>query len=129
MGRKSRRDIAIEAAVAYYGLSSATKSFPKGVQVEVLEGGTRGEMRGNAAKVGIEVDKSWNESVGSLSRTSRISSEDLKYIAKKIGITPNDKTVEEWMVEITNTHPQVCLVTVNQGKNRKLLLVNTDVSQ
>jgi hypothetical protein len=129
MGRKSRKDIAIEAAVSYYGLSSANKSFPKGVQVDVLEGGKQGEMRGNAAKVGLEVDKHWNESVGSLSRTSRISNEDMKYIVKKIGLTPNDKTVEEWMVEITNTHPQVCLVTITYNKSRKMLLVNTDVTQ
>jgi hypothetical protein len=129
MGRKSRKDIAIEAAVSYYGLSSATKSFPKGVQVDVLEGRSQGEMRGNAAKIGIEVDKHWNESVGSLSRTSRISNEDMKYIAKKIGLSPNDKTVEEWMVEITNTHPQVCLVTITYNKSRKMLLVNTDVTQ
>jgi hypothetical protein len=129
MGRKSRKDIAIEAAIAYYGFSSAAKSFPKGVQVEVLEGGSPGEMRGNAAKVGQEVDKHWNESVGGLSRTSRISGEDMKYIAKKIGLTPNDKLVEEWMVEITNTHPQVCLVKLTYNKARKLLLVNTDVTQ
>jgi hypothetical protein len=129
MGRKSRKDIATDAAIGYYGFSSATKSFPKGVQVEVLEGGSPGEMRGNAAKIGQEVDKHWNESVGSLSHTARISSEDMKYIAKKVGLSPNDKLVEEWMVEITNTHPQVCLVTITYNKSRKLLLVNTDVTQ
>jgi hypothetical protein len=53
----------------------------------------------------------------------------MKYIAKKIGLTPNDKLVEEWMVEITNTHPQVCLVKLTYNKARKLLLVNTDVTQ
>ena len=105
------------------------KSFPKGVKVEVLEGGSPGEMRGNAAKVCQEVDKHWNEAIGGLSRTSRISSEDMKFIAKKVGLTPNDKVVEEWMVDITNAHPNVCLVTVTHGKNRKLLLVNTDVTQ
>ena len=129
MGRKSRKDIAEEAAIAYYGLSSATKSFPKGVKVDVLEGGSQTEMRGNAAKVGQEVDKLWNEYVGGLSRTARISSQDILYIAKKLGLTPSDKIVEEWMVDIANAHPNVCLVTVTHGKNRKLLLVNTDVTQ
>jgi hypothetical protein len=129
VARRSRKDIAVRAAIAYYGFSSATKSFPKGVKVDVLEGKGKEELRGNAAKVATEVDKIWNENVGTLSRTARISNIDIKFYAKKLGLKATDKKVEEWMKAIADAIANVYLVTINHGKTKKMLLVNTNVTK
>lgn len=113
----------------FYGLSSATKSFPKGVKVEVFKGSGSGDLRGKAAKVAAEVDKVWNENVGSLSRTARLASDDVKFLAKRLGVKADDKTIEEWMKAIAESNSNVYLVMVTHNKKVKLLLVNTDVTK
>jgi hypothetical protein len=128
VGRRSRKDIAIRAAIAYYGFSSAAKTFPKGVKVDVLAGKGTGELRGNAAKVATEIEKVWNENIGTSSRTARISNQDMKFYAKRLGLKVTDKNIEEWMKGIAESTPNVYLVYVTHGKLKKLLLVNTDVS-
>lgn len=129
VGRKSRKDVAIQAAIAYYGLSSATRSFPKGVDVNVYDGKGGGELRGNVAKVAAEIDKVWNENIGGLSRTARLSLEDVAFYARRLGLKANEKSVEEWMKAIAESHPNVIMVMVKHNNIRKVLLVNTDVTQ
>jgi len=128
VGRRSRKDIARRAAIAYYGFSSVTKTFPKGVKVDVFRGSSSGELRGNAAKVATEIEKVWNENIGTFSRTARISNQDMKFYARRLGLTVTDKNVEEWMKGIADSTPNVYLVYITHGKLKKLLLVNTDVS-
>jgi hypothetical protein len=126
--KKSRKDVAKEAAISYFGLSSAMKSFPKGTKVDIIEGTGKTKLKGNTLKLDQALEKIWNDNVGNLSRTARLASQDVAHYANKIGLKVTDKNLEKWMNEITDAHQNIFLVIVKGSSGKKLLMVNTDVT-
>lgn len=121
--------IAREAAIAYYGLSSAEDGFPKGTQIKIfdefgMDSQTLEYVKRNIAK---KVEAAWNDCIGTLSRTARMSSLDF---ASMLGMKNRIdwKKVENWMKCITDLYEDVLFVEVAKDGDRKLLLVNTKIS-
>ena len=120
------QQLALKAALAYYGFSSNTKAFPKGTKMNLV---TPAACRHPDFTVVAEKVKSlWQENIGSLSRAARLSRDDLRAITKELGKTIPDDKLDDILVGIAATDPtKLLVVEVQHGEDSKLLLVNTAV--
>ncbi|HKZ59748.1 MAG TPA: hypothetical protein VJ547_07890 [Candidatus Thermoplasmatota archaeon] len=137
----AKLDVARKAARAYYGFSEHPNQFPRGTDVEVYKKGDIPvkESMFLSALAG-ELDKHWNDFVGSQSRTARISNFDMAHFANKLlekqgakrRVKPEDREVISWMAFIAENDPRVALLrVVRETKDDgtvRALLVNTEVT-
>ncbi|MEW6070731.1 MAG: hypothetical protein AB1485_08955, partial [Candidatus Thermoplasmatota archaeon] len=101
----TKKEIAKKAAIAYFGLSSSTKSFPEGVQINIYEScGTNPNRVGFLAELADYIEKIWEENIGTLSRTARLSQHDFLWYVNKLrterGASPltlRSSLIEQWM--------------------------------
>ncbi|MDI6856506.1 MAG: hypothetical protein QMD21_06995 [Candidatus Thermoplasmatota archaeon] len=132
----TRKEIAKKAAIAYFGLSSSTKSFPEGVQLNIYEScGTNAKREGFLAELANYIEKIWEENIGSLSRTARLSEADFLYYVNKLrtergasSLTLRSLLIERWMKNLVDLYEELVLAEVVKNSERKLLLVNTKMS-
>lgn len=132
MGSQERR-IALKAAAAYYGFSSADTSLPKAVDASVNTVLNGPEETAFLKDLAEAVKRAWPENVGGISRTARLGEEDLVHYANQVlakqgkkPVSPGDAKVRAWMEYLVGDG--VCLVELTHGKKAKLLLVNTNIS-
>jgi hypothetical protein len=127
-----KEKIAKKAAVAYFGFSSAASTFPKGTQVKVYDRFEINEkdldyVANNIAPV---INRAWNECIGTLSRTARMSILDFAaYIGIRNRAEIDFKKIEHWMKCIVNLYDDVVLVEILKNNTRKVLLVNTRITR
>lgn len=134
---KKAEKIAIKAAVAYFGLSSATDDFPKGTKVVVhTTYDIPVELSGFFAELREKIESVWRENIGSLSRTPRLSATDFAHYVNELrsqrGAKPlevDSSLIEMWMKMMVAADPKVVLVEVETQEGRKLLLVNTGMNR
>ena len=138
----ARTDVAKKAARAYYGFSENPNQFPRGTDVEVYK---RGDIPVKESMflsaLAQEVDKHWNDFVGTHSRTTRLSNFDFAYLANKLlekqgakkRVKPEDGEVIMWMAFVAENDSRVALLRVvreSKGDDDvvRALLVNTEVT-
>ncbi len=134
MGKKLD-DIAKDAAVAYFGLSSSENSFPKGTEVTYhkkvdIEPDTSGFF----TDLKERIDKIWTENIGNMSRVARMSDVDFTHYVNQLrtdrGAKPlntDSNLIEMWMKMMTSADRKLILVEIKSSEGRKLLLVNTGI--
>lgn len=125
---KSKNDIAKSAAIAYYGFSSRTDGFPKGTEINVYEGDNRNDVDPSTKRLNEALVSIWNDNVGTLSRTARLSETDIAFHAQSIGLALAKGKVEKWMKGIADLNNHILLVEIVNRDRKKLLLVNTEVT-
>ena len=131
-----KKKIALDAAKDYWGFSENRK-IPKGYVVTVYD-----SCFTNAVETGFledllkKLNETWLEEVGSLSKTSRLSLEDFAYYANQVraerGSSPLDlksNLMERRIRRVVDLRKDVYLVEIKNGDARRLLLVNTSLSQ
>lgn len=133
---ESKKEIAKKAAVAYYGFSSATDSFPKDTKINIYENfGTAPKSEGFIGELAKKIEEAWQENIGTMSRTARISQYDFLYYVNQLreergaaSLTLRSSLIEQWMKNLVDLYPDVLLVEVVNNDRRKLLLVNTKIT-
>jgi hypothetical protein len=128
-------DIAKRAAAAYYGLSSDPKKVPKGWDVEYVRGDVPPETP-FLVELGALISTKWNDNIGSESRTARMSDLDFLVYANELletkslpKVSPGDPRIASWMAHVASRSDDLVLVRLVRGDERKLLLVNTAITQ
>ncbi len=128
-------DIAKRAAAAYYGLSSDPRKVPKGWDVEYVRGDAPPETP-FLVELGALIGGKWSENIGSESRTARIGELDLLVYANELleakqlpAVSPGDPRIASWMSYIASKSEDLVLVRLVHNDERKLLLVNTAITQ
>ncbi len=137
----AKLDVARKAARAYYGFSEHPNQFPRGTDVEVYK---KGEIPVKESMflsaLAQELDKHWNDFVGSQSRTARVSNFDMADFANKLllkqgakkRVKPEDRELLSWMAFIAESDSRVALLrVVRESKDDgtvRALLVNTEVT-
>lgn len=128
-------DIAKRAAAAYYGLSSDPKRVPKGWDVEYLRGDVPPETP-FLVELGTLIGNKWNENIGSESRTARMGDLDFLVYANELletkslpKVSPGDPRIVTWMAYVASKSEDLVLVRLVYNSERKLLLVNTAITQ
>lgn len=133
---ESKKEIAKKAAVAYYGFSSATDSFPKDAVINIYENfGTEPKQEGFIGELAKKIEEAWQENIGTVSRTARISQYDFLYYVNQLreergaaSLTLKSSLIEQWMKNLVDLYPDVLLVEIVNNDKRKLLLVNTKIT-
>lgn len=132
----TKKVIAKKTAIAYFGLSSSTKNFPEGVQVNIYESfGTAPRAEGFLKELSKKIEEAWQENIGTLSRTARLSQHDFLYYVNKLReergaakLTLRSSLIERWMKDLVDLYDELVLVEVISNSKRKLLLVNTKIT-
>jgi hypothetical protein len=130
-------DIAKRAAAAYYGLSSDNKRIPKGWDIEYLR---QHSLIPKESEFLVRLDRlinaKWSDNIGNVSRTARMSDLDFLVYANELLeeaglpiVRPGDERVIQWMAYVASKDDALVLVRVSRGKDVKLLLVNTSITQ
>lgn len=125
------KSTAMSAVVSYLGLSSSTRDFPKGVQIDFIEDEEKPADDDDFFKdlrerlVGM-----WNDNVGTLSKTPRISNIDLTHYINQMRMERGAKAldsdsplIERWMKMIQTVDKKVVLVKVSSSDGDRLVLV------
>jgi hypothetical protein len=132
----TEKEIAKKTTIAYFGLSSSTKSFPEGIEINIYEScGTNAKREGFIAELASYIEKIWEENIGTLSRTARLSQHDFLYYVNRLrterGASPltlRSSLIEQWMKSLVDLYEELVLVEILKNSEHKLLLVNTKMS-
>ena len=130
-------DIAKRAAAAYFGLSSDPKRIPKGWQIEyVRQHSAIAKETALLVELYDLVSSKWSDNIGSVSRTARMSDLDFLVYANELleskdlpPVQPGDERVLGWMAYMASRNDGLVLVRLTHGKDQKLILVNTAITQ
>jgi len=128
-----RKKTAFTAAVSYLGLSSSTKDFPKGVEVEIITNGEPpADDDGFFNELRERIDSLWRDNVGTLSKVSRMSNIDFAHYVNELRMERGAKAlevdsplIERWMRMFVAVDRKVVLVRVNSSEGERLILVRT----
>ena len=130
-------DIAKRAAAAYFGLSSDNKRIPKGWSIEYLRQHSLIPKKSEfLVMLNTLIGHKWSDNIGNVSRTARMSDLDFLVYANELLeeaslpiVQPGDERVIQWMAYVASRDDALVLVRVSRGKDVKLLLVNTAITQ
>jgi hypothetical protein len=130
-------DIAKRAAAAYYGLSSDNKRIPKGWDIEYLRQHSLIPKETEfLVRLNSHISAKWSDNIGNVSRTARMSDLDFLVYANELLeeaslpiVKPGDERVIQWMAYVASQDDALVLIRVSRGKEEKLLLVNTAITQ
>ena len=130
-------DIAKRAAAAYFGLSSNSKRIPKGWDIEYLRQHSLVPKETEfLVRLNSFVNAKWSDNIGNVSRTARMSDLDFLVYANELLeeaslpiVKPGDERIVQWMAYVASKDDALVLVRVSRGKEEKLILVNTAISQ
>ncbi len=130
-------DIAKRAAAAYYGLSSDDKRIPKGWDIEYLRQHSLIPAESEfLIRLDTHITGKWSDNIGNVSRTARMSDLDFLVYANELLdeanlpiVKPGDERIIQWMAYVASKDDALVLVRVSRGKEEKLLLVNTAITQ
>jgi hypothetical protein len=140
---KRLKQIALKAAVNYYGLSSRADRFTPNVKVYYYPEDSN-RIKVNTSKddfldeLNTYINSKWDDNIGSLSKTARLGLLDFAFyvnqLRKSKGMNilnvknPIEKEILiKWMKNIADINNSVILVELEHNKKRKYLLVNTAI--
>ncbi len=130
-------DIAKKATAAYYGLSADPKRIPHGWNIEYLRQHSLIPKENEfLIRLNSIINSKWSDNIGSVSRTARMSDLDFLVYANDLLeeanlpiVKPGDDRTIQWMAYVASKDEALILVRVSKGKEQKLLLVNTNITQ
>ncbi len=123
MVNKQQRRLAIQAAAHYFGLSKDPESFPRSVQVSVLESAP---CRLSAIEpLAARVREAWRDNVGSSSRVPRLGEQDILALLSELQLkVPRDR-LRDLMSGLADLDKDLVVVEVEHQGSSRMLLVNT----